>query len=174
MFVKHLGCIKNGRQTHFCLLFLLVLIRLLGGVFRLWCTKVTPACESTVIFMLFVQQLISVKTSGELYGIVWFCWVFIVNLKQIVRSWTNWDHLAKVAGGFCWSWDAGLCPYPWDLESTRRPLKKPRCVEVLSSTEPSALSVGVKDSVPFPKWVYMSWQVSPTPFTFSVKWPVMS
>lgn len=45
--------------------------------------------------------------------------------------------------------------------------EKTSCVQVLSPTKPSALSVGVKDSVPFDKWVDMSWQVSLTPFAFS-------
>ena len=63
--------------------------------------------------------------------------------------------------------------YPRDLESTHLPLKASH-VEVSSSTEPSALLVGVKDSVPFSKWVDMSWQVSLTPFTFSIiAWNVL-
>lgn len=189
MFVKRLGCVKNGRQTHFCLLFLLVLIHLPGGVFHLRCTKVTPACESTVISVLFVQQLVSVKTSVEKVTAAWGEKAFqnsmvLLGLHRQFKA--DSEELNKLRSpgkggrGFLlksWrgrgisspSWDPRLCPYPRDLESTHLPLKKPSCVEVLSSTEPSALSVGVKDSVSFPKWVYMSWQVSPTPFTFSIK-----
>lgn len=85
------------------------------------------------------------------------CCVFIINFQQILRGWTNWCHLAKVAGDFCCrgpgisslSWDLRLRLYPRDLQSTRLPLWKQAMLRCSLQTNPLPSHWELKIQCPF-------------------------
>lgn len=140
MFVKHLGCVKNRRQTYFCLLFFLALILLLGAVFQFWGTKVIPTCESTHFYgfwpVTHLNKNLCRESDSSLGKKAFQNNKFMLRLHHQLSAdsagLNNWCHLAKVAGDFCCrgrgisslSWDLRLRLYSRDLQSTRLPLKK--------------------------------------------------